>query len=87
MKSMSGKELAKLLESDGWILRRTKGSHHIYGKEGEDARISVPIHSNQDLKIGLLRKILKIAGMLNSSSSETINDPNLDNIESEEADE
>ncbi len=84
---MSGKELAKLLESDGWILRRINGSHYIYGKEGEDARISVPIHRNQDLKVGLLRKILKIAGMLDSSSSEAIDNPNLDNIESEKTDE
>jgi predicted RNA binding protein YcfA (HicA-like mRNA interferase family) len=87
MKSMSGKELAKLLESDGWILRRINGSHHIYGEEGEDARISVPIHRNQDLKIGLLRKILKTAGMIDSSSSEAIDNPNLDDIPSEKTDE
>jgi predicted RNA binding protein YcfA (HicA-like mRNA interferase family) len=34
MNSMSGKELAKLLELDGWILLRIQGSHHIYGKSG-----------------------------------------------------
>jgi predicted RNA binding protein YcfA (HicA-like mRNA interferase family) len=30
MKSMSGKELAKLLEANGWYLLRIQGSHHIY---------------------------------------------------------
>jgi predicted RNA binding protein YcfA (HicA-like mRNA interferase family) len=30
MNSMSGKELAKLLESNGWILLRVQGSHTMY---------------------------------------------------------
>ena len=64
MKSMSGKELTKLLESDGWDLLRIQGSHHIYGKVGNTSRISVPIHRNQDLKIGLLRNLLKTAELL-----------------------
>jgi predicted RNA binding protein YcfA (HicA-like mRNA interferase family) len=64
MKSMSGKELAKLLEANGWSLLRIQGSHHIYGKVGNDSRISVPIHRNQGLKIGLLRKLLKVSGLL-----------------------
>jgi predicted RNA binding protein YcfA (HicA-like mRNA interferase family) len=64
MKSMSGKELAKLLEANGWNLLRIQGSHHIYGKVGNPSRISVPIHRNQDLKIGLLRNLLKTAGLL-----------------------
>jgi predicted RNA binding protein YcfA (HicA-like mRNA interferase family) len=64
MKSMSGKELAKLLEANGWDLLRIQGSHHIYGKVGNSARISVPIHRNQDMKIGLLRNLLKTAELL-----------------------
>jgi predicted RNA binding protein YcfA (HicA-like mRNA interferase family) len=64
MKSMSGKELAKLLEANSWNLLRIQGSHHIYGQAGNPARISVPIHRNQDMKIGLLRNLLKTAGLL-----------------------
>jgi predicted RNA binding protein YcfA (HicA-like mRNA interferase family) len=64
MKSMSGKELAKLLEANGWDLLRIQGSHHIYGKAGNSSRISVPIHRNQDMKIGLLRNLLKTAELL-----------------------
>ncbi|MCY7377422.1 MAG: type II toxin-antitoxin system HicA family toxin [Pyrinomonadaceae bacterium] len=58
---MSGKELAKLLEKNGWKLLRIQGSHHIFGKSGNDARISVPVHKNQTLKAGLLRHLLKLA--------------------------
>ncbi len=63
MKTVSGKEFAKLLEKKGWILRRTKGSHHIYVKEGNPARVSVPIHSNQALKVGLQKHLMKLAGI------------------------
>jgi predicted RNA binding protein YcfA (HicA-like mRNA interferase family) len=54
--------LPKALEKNGWILLRIQGSHYIYGKAGHDSRITVPIHRNQPLKIGLLRHLMKIAG-------------------------
>jgi len=61
MKSISGKLFAKLLEKHGWQLARIAGSHYIYTKLGRAERISVPIHGNQDLKIGLLKAMMKIA--------------------------
>jgi predicted RNA binding protein YcfA (HicA-like mRNA interferase family) len=61
VKSVSGKEFARLLEKKGWQLRRTKGSHHVYAKPGNPARISVPIHGNQPLKIGLQKHLMKLA--------------------------
>ncbi len=63
MKAISGKEFAKLLEKKGWVLLRVSGSHHIYVKEGTSIRISVPIHGNRPLKIGLLRHFMKVAGI------------------------
>ena len=63
MKHLSGKELARLLEQHGWELRRVSGSHHIYAKPERVERLSVPIHSNQPLKLGLQRHLLKIAGL------------------------
>ena len=63
MKSFSGKELAKILEQKGWTLLRVQGSHYIYGKTGSDVRLSVPIHRNQTLKVGLLRHLMKLAGL------------------------
>jgi len=58
MKTVSGKELVKILERNGWTLLRVQGSHHILGKTGNDVRISVPVHKNQSLKVGLLRHFL-----------------------------
>jgi predicted RNA binding protein YcfA (HicA-like mRNA interferase family) len=61
MKSVSGRELARLVERRGWQLLRINGSHHIYGKAGSIVRLSIPIHGNKSLKTGLLRHLLKAA--------------------------
>ena len=64
MKNITGKKLCKILEEDGWRLIRIKSSHHVYTKEGEEARIVVPVHGNKEIKTGLLKAILKTAGLL-----------------------
>jgi predicted RNA binding protein YcfA (HicA-like mRNA interferase family) len=63
MKSMTGRELARLVERHGWSLRRVAGSHHIYGKAGSIVRLSIPIHGSKPLKVGLLRYLLKSSGI------------------------
>jgi predicted RNA binding protein YcfA (HicA-like mRNA interferase family) len=63
LKSISGKAFARLLESRGWKLIRVSGSHHVYMKTGSPARISLPIRGNEDLKIGLLKHFMKVAGI------------------------
>jgi predicted RNA binding protein YcfA (HicA-like mRNA interferase family) len=63
MKSISGKDLCKVLEKKGWQLKKIHGSHHVYMTAGGKERISIPVHGNKDLKIGMLRSIMKIAGI------------------------
>jgi predicted RNA binding protein YcfA (HicA-like mRNA interferase family) len=63
VKPISGKQFAKLLERNGWTLLRVNGSHHIYGKAGNEARLSVPIHGNETLKLGLAKHLAKLAGI------------------------
>jgi predicted RNA binding protein YcfA (HicA-like mRNA interferase family) len=63
MKSISGKELAKVLERHGWSLLRVQSSHHIYGKPGSNVRLSVPVHGKQTLKTGLLKHLMKLADL------------------------
>ncbi len=63
MKPLSGKEFAKLIEKHGWTLLRINGSHHIYNKPNSVVRLSVPIHGNNLLKIGLSKHLLKMAGI------------------------
>ena len=61
MKPITGKQFAKLLEGNGWTLLRVNGSHH--SKAGHEARLSVPIHGNEALKLGLARHLAKLAGL------------------------
>ena len=69
MKQLSGKALAKLVERHGWTLLRINGSHHIYGKPGSVVRLSIPVHGNAPLKVGLLRHLLKAAGISEADNS------------------
>jgi predicted RNA binding protein YcfA (HicA-like mRNA interferase family) len=61
MKSVSGRDFARIIERRGWSLLRVSGSHHIYGKAGSVVRISLPIHGHAALKTGLLRHLMKLA--------------------------
>jgi predicted RNA binding protein YcfA (HicA-like mRNA interferase family) len=59
---MNSAELIKRLERAGWVLRGAKGSHHIYTHPDRGGHISVP-HPKKDLGTGLLRKLMKHAGL------------------------
>ena len=63
MKTISGKRMCRILEAKGWELARATGSHRIFVAAGKNVRISVPVHRNRDLKIGLQRGIMKLAGI------------------------
>ena len=63
MKSVSARDLAKAVERKGWVLLRVHGSHHIYGREGSAVRLSIPMHEGRDLKVGLARHLMKMAGI------------------------
>lgn len=61
MRSISGREFARMVERRGWQLLRIAGSHHIYGKSSSVMRLSIPVHGNRPLKTGLLRHLVKLA--------------------------
>lgn len=58
---MSGKELVNLLLANGWRIERIHGSHYIMVKG--DQTETIPVHGNQDMRIGLLNAILKRTGL------------------------
>jgi predicted RNA binding protein YcfA (HicA-like mRNA interferase family) len=63
LKKVTGPEMCRLVEKNGWSLRRTTGSHHIYTKPGERKVISIPVHGNKTLKPGLAARVAKDAGV------------------------
>ncbi len=62
MHTMNSTDLIKQLLADGWVLRATKGSHHIYTHPDKPGHLSVP-HPKKDLGVGLSHKLLKQAGL------------------------
>ena len=63
MKQISGRELARLVQGRSWKLARINGSHHIFTMPNRRERLVIPIHGNRPLKTGLLRSLMKIAGL------------------------
>ncbi|MCS6758850.1 MAG: type II toxin-antitoxin system HicA family toxin [Candidatus Devosia euplotis] len=61
MRSLTGREFARIIERRGWESLRVNNSHPIYGLVGSPVRISLPIHGNTPLKAGLLRHLAKLA--------------------------
>ena len=57
-KTYTGKELISILKKIGFEVIRIKGSHH-YLKHQDGRATVIPVHSNEDIGIGLFMKILK----------------------------
>jgi predicted RNA binding protein YcfA (HicA-like mRNA interferase family) len=60
--SLTPKELIKILERKGFVLKRVHGSHHYFVHPDSGKITVVPMH-NKDLAKGTLHAILKQAGI------------------------
>lgn len=60
---MKSRELIKLIEADGWALKRIQGSHHHFKHPTKKGIVTVP-HPKKDIPIGTEKQILKQAGLL-----------------------
>ena len=60
---ISGKQAIKILQGNGFVISRQRGSHVVLTKkQGSSKRITVvPLH--KELKKGTIRSIAKLAGL------------------------
>lgn len=58
---MNSRDVIRRLEREGWMLARTKGSHHQFRHPERPGLVTVP-HPKHDLPKGTLRSIAKQAG-------------------------
>jgi predicted RNA binding protein YcfA (HicA-like mRNA interferase family) len=58
LSTISGKELVTLLQQLGFTVVRVNGSHHRL-KHNDGRVTTIPVHENDDLPKGLLRKIIR----------------------------
>lgn len=61
--NLSPKQLIKYLEENGFVFKRSKGSHHLYYNSINNKTVIVPIHGSKDLKKGTFLAIIKQAGL------------------------
>ena len=55
---ISGKDFIKMLEKIGFSVTRINGSHHRM-KHSDGSVTTIPVHKNDPIPKGLLRKILR----------------------------
>jgi predicted RNA binding protein YcfA (HicA-like mRNA interferase family) len=56
-------ELVRLLEANGFSLKKEKGSIRYYGKQGWDKLVRVDYHGSKEVPTGTCQAILKMAGI------------------------
>lgn len=61
--NLSPKSLIKFLELNGFIFKRSKGSHQLFYNPVTNKTIIVPVHGGKDLKKGTFLAIIKQAGL------------------------
>ena len=66
MKPVTGKDFAKALLKNGWVLDHVRGSHNYYTKDGESVIVCFPIHVGKTLKIGTQQKLMKDTGLVDA---------------------
>lgn len=59
--NISGKDAAKAFQKAGWQVRGQVGSHLVLVKPGVRINLSIPQHA--ELGPGILRKLIKAAGL------------------------
>lgn len=60
---MKVREAVKLVESDGWYLARTRGSHRQFKHPQKPGLVTISGHANVDIPRGTLNSIVKQAGL------------------------
>jgi predicted RNA binding protein YcfA (HicA-like mRNA interferase family) len=72
LSSVKPRQLVRILEREGWILHRQRGSHAHFKKEGRAYLVTVVMH-NRDIAPGTLRGILADAELSEERFIELLN--------------
>jgi predicted RNA binding protein YcfA (HicA-like mRNA interferase family) len=57
------KDVIKLIEKDGWVLVRTRGSHRQFHHPSKSGSVTVAGKESLDMPVGTLNSVLKQAGL------------------------
>ena len=61
------RDAIKMVEDDGWRLKRNAGSHRIFKHTAKRGTVTIAGHPGVDLALGTYRSILQQAGLAKGS--------------------
>ena len=61
--AVKARQLVKVAERLGFVLDRQKGSHAVYYRDSDRARVVIPMHSGKDIKRKTLAGIIDDMGI------------------------
>lgn len=56
---LDAKDIVRVVRKLGFVLDRQKGSHAVYLRESDGARVVIPMHSGRSIRPGTLMGILE----------------------------
>ncbi|MCA9947619.1 MAG: type II toxin-antitoxin system HicA family toxin [Anaerolineales bacterium] len=66
LRVLSGREICKILEQQGFVQVRQRGSHIIMQLKLSDTTITVPVPDHKEIRMGTLRSIIRQSGLSRS---------------------
>jgi len=60
---LDAKYLVKILEQNGFVFKRAKGSHQVFYNVSTNKTVIVPMHGSKDMPKGTFYAILRQAGI------------------------
>ena len=66
LRVLSGRDVCKILEAEGFSEVRRRGSHIVMQKRSENTTTTVPVPDHSELKAGTLSSIIRQSGLSRS---------------------
>lgn len=66
LRVLSGSEVCKILEENGFVAVRQRGSHRIMQFKTEQSTVTVPIPLHDSIRRGTLQSIIRQSGLAKS---------------------
>ena len=63
LRTLAGSDVCRILERNGFVLVRQRGSHKIMQKRTEETTITVPVPLHDPLRRGTLASIIRQSGL------------------------
>lgn len=63
LRKLSGQEICRILERNGFAEARQRGSHIVMQKRNQDSTITVPVPNHKEIRIGTLQSIIRQSGL------------------------